>query len=33
MEADFHPLFDPAIASQYENVPETLKLLCAPETP
>jgi molybdate/tungstate transport system substrate-binding protein len=33
MEADYHPLFDPAIASQYDNVPDTLKALCQPETP
>jgi molybdate/tungstate transport system substrate-binding protein len=33
MEANYHPLFDPAIASQYENLPDALKTLCQPETP
>jgi molybdate/tungstate transport system substrate-binding protein len=30
MGADYHPLFDPAIASQYDNLPEALKSLCQP---
>jgi molybdate/tungstate transport system substrate-binding protein len=30
MLADSHPLFDPAIGDQYENIPATLQSLCAP---
>jgi molybdate/tungstate transport system substrate-binding protein len=33
MEADYHPVFDPAIASQYDNLPDILKSLCQPQTP
>lgn len=33
MEADHHPLFDPAVASSYDNLPETLKALCQPDSP
>ena len=33
MEGDAHPVFDPAMASQHENVPDILSSLCEPETP
>jgi len=34
MEADYHPLFDPALCSGYANTPSSLQSLCIPtETP
>jgi molybdate/tungstate transport system substrate-binding protein len=34
MQADAHPIFDPAIGDHYENIPPALQVLCVPaETP
>ena len=33
MEKDYHPLFDPALASQYNNLPDIIKPLCQPQIP
>ena len=33
MKADYQPLFDAALASQYDNLPEILKPLCQSRTP
>lgn len=33
MQANHHPLFDPAVASQHENMPEILRTFCQPEMP
>ncbi|MGA2112913.1 MAG: tungstate ABC transporter substrate-binding protein WtpA [Anaerolineales bacterium] len=30
LEADHHPIFDPSIGDQYENIPKALQTLCVP---
>jgi hypothetical protein len=30
MEADYHPLFDPALGDGYTNIPAELQALCVP---